>query len=426
MAKKSKARLQRDMVEQLLGDNPLTDRMEDHLRSGGGFLDEGSPFRDLLSGMVNRVLNAELDVHLAEQAADLGSRPNKRNGTILKTVKSDVGDLTIQTPRDRNGDFEPVLVPKRSRQLNTGLDQQIMALYAQGNTVEDIRRILEKMYGVSISAGKISMITDGVLEELEAWRNRPLAQVYAVLYLDAVHFRVRDPDTGFSSRASYTVYGIDINGNRDILGIYVMESEGAMGWGRILEDLKRRGVEDLFCVCVDGLKGLPDAIRAVYPKAIVQRCIVHMVRQTTRFCNDRDIKAVCKALREIYTASDKAGAALALERFEKQWGQKYPRIVEAWLADWDDLMAFLDFPEGLRRIVYTTNPVEAVHRILRKLLRGKASFPSDKALIKQLYLSLTHNEKSWRRRAFNWKSVQNCLVSYGDKRFAKYLTNTTS
>jgi transposase-like protein len=267
-----------------------------------------------------------------------------------------------------------------------------------------------------------------VWEDLEAWRSRPLEQAYAVIYLDAVFFRVRGSGDGprnkgskFESRASFTVYAIDFAGNRDILGLYLMESEGAMAWGRVLEDLQRRGVEEVFCFCVDGLSGFADVIRNVYPKSIVQRCIVHQTRHTTRFCADADVKKVRSDLRKIYTAITMEEALSHLKTFKEQWDKKYPKISESWEANWEDLMAFLEFPEDLRRIIYTTNPVEAVHRIIRKLIKGKAAWSSESGLYKQLYLSLMHNTKSWQRKAHKWKSVQLVFEHYDNGYWSKYL-----
>jgi len=412
----------------MVPDAAMRQRLFDHLYSGERLLSEGSPFSELLQGAVNSMLSAEADHHIESERAFDGGSSNKRNGYTQKQVSSEFGTIKIKTPRDRESTFEPQLIGKRQRQLSSGIDDQIIALYAQGNSIEDVRRLVKKLYGVDISAGQISAITDKVWSDIESWRSRPLGEAYAVVYLDAVFFRVRSEGEGprgkgssFSSRASYTVYAIDFAGNRDILGIYVMASEGAMGWGRVLEDLQRRGVQEVFCFCVDGLKGLPQVIREVYPASIVQRCIVHQVRHTTRFCADAHIKRVRVDLRAIYTAVDEAAARVAMATFKQNWDDHYPAISKSWTDEWDDLMAFLAFPQDLRRIIYKTNPVEAVHRILRKLIKGKAAWSSEAGLIKQLYLSLMHNTKSWQRKANNWKKVQSVFVNYGDGYWSKYL-----
>ena len=418
----------KEKFESMVPDAELRQRLFDHLYSGERLLSEGSPFSELLQGAMNSMLSAEANHHIeTERASDSGSS-NKRNSYTQKRVNSEFGTIQINTPRDRESTFEPQLVGKRQRQLSSGIDDQIIALYAQGNSIEDVRRLVKKLYGVEISAGQISAITDKVWSDIETWRSRPLDEGYALVYLDAMFFRVRSDGEGprgkgsaFSSRASYTVYAIDFAGNRDILGIYVMPSEGAMGWGRVLEDLQRRGVQEVFCFCIDGLKGLPQAIREVYPRSIVQRCIVHQVRQTTRFCADAHIKRVRVDLRAIYTAVDEAAAKTALATFKQNWDSHYPAIAKSWTEEWDDLMAFLAFPQDLRRIIYTTNPVKAVHRILRKLIKGKAAWSSEAGLIKQLYLSLMHNTKSWQRKANNCKKVQSIFVNYEDSYWAKYL-----
>ncbi len=431
MSKRRLSKAQRESKEKfeaLIPDAEMRQRLFDHLYSGERLLSEGSPFSELLQGAVNSMLSAEADHHIETEKAQDGGSSNKRNGYTQKQVMSELGSLEVKTPRDRASTFEPQLVGKRQRRLSSGIDEQIIALYAQGNSIEDVRRLVKKLYNVEISAGHISAITEQVWVDIESWRSRVLKEAYAVVYLDAVFFRVRGDGEGprgkgssFSSRASYTVYAIDFEGNRDILGIYVMESEGAMGWGRVLEDLQRRGVQEVFCFCIDGLKGLSHAIREVYPKSIVQRCIVHQVRHTTRFCADAHVKRVRADLRAIYTAVDLAAAEAALAVFKKNWDAHYPNISKSWEDQWDDLMAFLAFPQDLRRIIYTTNPVEAVHRILRKLIKGKAAWSSEAGLIKQLYLSLMHNTKSWQRKAHNWKKVQSVFVNYEDGYWSKYL-----
>jgi len=434
MSKRRTSKVQRESKEKfesMVPDAEMRQRIFDHLYSGERLLSEGSPFSELLQGAVNSMLSGEVDYHLDSQRALDGGSENKRNGYTSKQVTSEFGALELKTPRDRESTFEPMLVGKRQRQLSSGIDDQIIALYAQGNSIEDVRRLVKKLYSVDISAGQISAITDSVWSDIEAWRSRPLQQGYAVIYLDAVFFRVRSEGEGprgkgssFSQRASYTVYAIDFAGNRDILGIYVMPSEGAMGWGRVLEDLQRRGLQEVFCFCVDGLKGLPRAIREVYPNSIVQRCIVHQVRHTTRFCADSNVKRVRSDLRAIYTAVDETAARAAMAVFKKNWDKEYPNIAQSWESQWDDLMAFLAFPQDLRRIIYTTNPVEAVHRILRKLIKGKAAWSSESGLIKQLYLSLMHNTKSWKRRANHWRKIQSVFVNYENGYWSKYLPDS--
>jgi transposase-like protein len=399
--------------KELVDDPELYARMKEHLYSKKPLLGEDSPFSELLQQMVDQMLDGEMDAFLdEEQSAD---KVNKRNGKTSKRVRSSSGLLEVNTPRDRNGDFEPQLIGKRQRELSSGLDDQIIALYAQGNSIEDVRRLLAKIYGVEISAGKISQITDKVLPHIQEWRDRPLRSFYTIVYLDAVHFKVRH-EGRYDSRAFYTVYAVDWEGQRDLLGLYVQGSEGARHWGLVLQDLRRRGVEDILVVCTDNLKGFSEVINDVFPDTIVQKCIVHQVRNSLKYVDDKDRKKVVVDLRKVYTATTREQAQTALETFAVKWGDKYAYIVEQWQDNWEELMAFLDFAEPMRRMIYTTNPVEALHRIIRKLIKSKAAWVSDTALIKQLFLALMHNEKSWRRTAYGWKSIQRTLMdTYPDR-----------
>lgn len=391
----------------------LQSRLSEHLLNGGQLLGSDSPITELLQNTINSILEGEIESHLSEDRHSDSS--NKRNGYTSKRLRSPAGELEVLTPRDRNSSFEPTLVAKRQRQLNTGLDEQILALYAQGNSVEDIRRLVGKLYGIELSAGKISAITDQVLPQVEAWRRRPLQSMYAVLYLDALVFKVRQ-EHKYTQRAFYTVYGVDLDGKRDILGFYMQDNEGAKHWAEVLCDIQQRGVEDVLIICTDNLSGFSQAIDKVYPQAVIQKCIVHQVRNSVRFVSDKERKAICKDLRKLYTAQDRQSAQLVLDSLYVAWPAKQHKILDNWVANWDELFAFMDFPTEIRRMIYTTNPVEAVHRIVRRLVKSKAAWASETALFKQLYLSLMHNEKSWKRNAFSWKSIMEQLLElYGDR-----------
>ena len=400
-------------LDDLMRDPDQLEKMKAHLYSKRPLLEAGGGFAELLQSMVNATLEGEVDAHLEESRA--GGRANKRNGYTDKTVLSQAGPLDIRTPRDRDGSFEPELVAKRERQLSSGLDEQILALYAQGNSVEDVRRLLRQLFSVDISAGKISAITDRILPEIEAWRSRRLQSFYPVVYLDAIHFKVRHEGV-YSTRAFYTVYAVDVQGQRDLLGMYVEQAEGASRWAMVLADLQNRGVEDILVVCTDNLRGFSEAITEVFPGAVVQKCIVHMLRHSLRFVDERDRKTVLADLRKIYTAATREQARSNLDAFAATWGQKYSLIVRQWTEQWEELMAFLDFAPQMRRMIYTTNPVEALHRIMRKLIKGKAAWVSEQALVKQLYLSLMQNKQSWQRKAYGWKSIMRDLVErYGER-----------
>ena len=395
----------------------LEDRMKDHLESKQPLFGKDSPFSELLQGMVNQMLEGEMEAFQDEEKAS--NRSNKRNGHTSKRVISESGYLDIRTPRDRNGDFEPQVVGKRERELTSGLDDQILALYGQGNSIEDVRRLLGNIYGIEISSGKISQITDKILPEIQSWQTRQLRSFYAIIYLDAIHFKVRH-EGRYESRAFYTVYAVDWEGQRDLLGMYVQAQEGAGRWGLVLEDLKRRGLEDVLVICTDDLSGFSNVIGEVFPQAVVQKCIVHQVRNSLKYVDEKDRKVVASDLRKIYGATSVEQAQLSLDAFAVKWAEKYEYIVEQWQEKWGELMAFMDFPKDMRRMIYTTNPVEALHRIIRKIVKAKAAWVSDKALIKQLYLSLKYNEKSWRRKAYSWKAIQRDLLQLYRKRIDRY------
>jgi len=417
--KESKKREKRKRLEEIIPDDSIRNEMLSRLYKGDPILGEKGIFTNLLQSFVNAALEGEMDNFLEEAKDD--STDNRRNGHTSKSLRSTAGPLSIQTPRDRAGDHEPVIVKKRERELSTGLDEIILSLYARGQSVEDVRFQLHQIYGLEVSTGAISAVTDRVWSEIIEWQQRPLATCYTIIYLDAIHYKVRE-DGKVISKAIYTVYSVTTEGQRDILGLYLSQSEGARQWGLILEDIKRRGVEDVLFFSVDGLTGFKDVIEQSFPCSALQRCIVHKIRNSTRYVSDKDIKAVCRDLRKIYTACDRDQALIALEAFGEQWNAKYKEIKPSWEADWDDLMAFMDYGENIRRMIYTTNPVEAVHRVMRKVTKTKGAWSNDKGLLKQLYLTLKYNEKSWKRTAFNWKVIQRELMEHYGERYIRYLT----
>jgi len=390
-----------------LKDSELYARMKEHLYSKKPVLGEDSPFSELLQTMVNTILEGEIESFINDEKES--GKTNKRNGKSVKKVHTTTGNIWVETPRDRNSDFEPELISKRQRELTSGLDEQIIALYAQGNSVEDVRRLLIKMIGVEISAGKISQITDKVLPEIEAWKTRELESFYPIIYLDAIHFKVRN-EGKYETNAFYTAYSVDWNGNRDLLGLYVQGSEGASKWGLILNDLKKRGVKDVLVMCTDNLQGFSEVITDTFTSTIVQKCIVHQVRNSLKYVDEKDRKLIVVGLRKIYTSVSREEARNALKSFEVAWGDKYSYIVDQWESNWDELIAFMDFPIGMRKMIYTTNPVEALHRVMRKLIKSKGAWVSQTALTKQLYLSLMHNEKSWKRKAYGWAQIQRDIM----------------
>ena len=368
---------------------------------------EGGLLKELTAALVNRAMAAEMSHHLGyengeEPAEEQG---NRRNGTSSKTVRSGQGEFEVKVPRDRHGSFEPQLIPKHARHFD-GFDDKILAMYARGMSVRDIRSHLEEIYGVDVSPDLISRVTDGVLDELKAWRLRPLESVYCVVYLDAIVVKIRDK-AGVCNKSIYLAVGVSTEGTKSVLGMWVQASEGAKFWCSILEELKQRGVMDILVLCADGLTGMGDAVEAIFPQAVFQTCIVHVVRSSTRFVPWKDRKAVCADLRRIYTSVDVEQAEEALEAFEERWDELYPTVARSWRSRWAEITPFLSFPAELRRAVYTTNAIEALNRNLRKALKTRGHLPSDDAALKLLYLALRHGGKTWGGRHRAWSRALN-------------------
>lgn len=354
----------------------------------------------LMSQLAGRVLESALGAELSEHLgyppgqAPPGGAGNHRNGSTPKTVQTDLGPVQVRTPRDRQGSFEPQLVGKRQTRL-AGLDDRVLDLYAGGMSVRDIAAHLQGLYGVQIGRDTISRVTDAVLEDVAAWRSRPLERVYPIVYFDALHVKVRE-DRSVRTRACYLAVGVTVDGDREALGIWWQDSEGAKFWLAVLNDLHRRGVNDVLIACVDGLTGFPDAIAAVFPQAWVQTCIVHQIRSSLRYVNYRDRRRLAADLRPVYTAANADAALEELERFDQTWGERYPMIAQAWRRDWEHITPFLALPEDLRRVVYTTNTIEAMHRQIRKAIKTRGHFPDEQAATKLIYLAIERAQTKWR------------------------------
>jgi transposase-like protein len=376
----------------------------------------------ILTGLIQRIVNAALSGEAdAQIRSDKESgQANRRNGYTEKQLDTALGPVSISPPRDRAGRFEPQLVGKWERQLGTGLDQQILSMYANGNSYGDIQHQLKQLYGLDYSPASIAEVTEQVWAEVVAWQQRDLLPFYAVIFLDGMYFTSREGGKALK-KVIYSVYGVDAEGQRDVLGIYIRDSEGAGEWGRVLEDLSKRGVEDVLFFCVDGLSGFGEAILEVFPKSFVQRCIVHMIRSSTKFVPDKDMKKVCAGLHRIYTGADELQARMALESFRMDWDKKYPEIANAWEKQWDELMPFMDYGKDIRRMIYTTNAVEALHRQVRKVTKTKGSWVNDKALLKQIYLILTYGKGGWKRKVFNWNAISRELSERFGERFTVHL-----
>jgi putative transposase len=350
-------------------------------------LGEGGVLAELTKRILERGLNEELTAHLGYEAGDTAGRGsgNNRNGTSAKKVLTEIGAVDLDVPRDRNGSFEPKLVPTHTRRLEQ-FDSNIVHLYARGLSTRDITRELKRMYHVDVSPALISKVTDGIIDELNEWQNRPLDAVYPILYIDALVVKVRTSGTVIN-RAAYVTVGVDVEGRKHILGVWLGDGdEGAKFWLNVLTELRTRGLTDVLLVCCDGLKGLPDAIEATWPQALVQTCVIHLIRASTRFCTWKDRRAVAAALRPIYTALTVEVAESAMDDFEIEWDTKYPGIVRTWRSAWEQFTPFLRFPPEIRKIVYTTNMVESINFQLRKVTKTRGHFPTDQSALKLLRL----------------------------------------
>lgn len=365
----------------------------------------------LFATTLNQMLEAELTAHLGydRYATDGRNSGNSRNGQFTKRLKSDAGEVTIEVPRDRNGTFEPQIVPKGQTRTND-LEEKIIAMYARGQSVRDIAATLNDMYGMDVSASTITTVTDKVWPLVQEWQNRALAEIYAIVYLDAIHVKVRR-NGKIESVPVYIVMGVDMDGQRDVLGHWMGDgAEGANYWLNVLNDLKNRGVSRILIACVDGLTGFPDALRAALPGTIVQRCIIHQIRSTLRFIAWKDRKAVIASLKAIYRAVNREQAEAALDTFEIEWGKKYPAAVKSWRDNWVELSAYLEFAPEIRRLIYTTNTVEGYNRQLRKVTKSKGAFPTPESVRKMFFLAHRDIARKATAPVFNWPTILNQLV----------------
>jgi transposase-like protein len=375
-----------------------------------GILEKNGLVDQLTKRLVERVLSAEMGNHLGYEphsAVGRGSG-NRRNGKGKKRVQSGAGEFEIEVPRDRNGTFEPVLVPKRQWRI-AGFDDKVLALYARGMSTRDIQAELEELYGVEVSAGLISNVTEAVLDDVRAWQGRPLSAVYPILYFDALFVKSRQ-DGPVQTKAVYLALGVNLDGEKELLGMWMSESEGSKFWLSVFNDLRNRGVQDCFVACVDGLKGLPEAIEAAFPKTQVQLCIVHKIRNSLKYVTWKERKAVAADLKAIYSAPTIAEAEAALDSFADRWDGKYPAISPSWRTNWDRLTVFFDYPPEIRKVIYTTNAIESLNYSLRKVLKNRGAFPNDESIMKLLYLAIQKIAKRWTMPIRDWKAAINQFV----------------
>jgi len=364
--------------------------------------------------LVERALDAELDDHLGYSPHERKGTANSRNGKTKKTVKTDSSALEIEVPRDRDGSFEPQLVKKRQRRL-AGFDEKVLAFYARGMSTREIQAQLEEIYDIEVSPTLISNVTHAVLDEVKAWQSRPLSSVYPILYFDAIFVKSRQ-DGPVKNKAVYLALGVNLDGEKELLGLWMSESEGSSFWLTVFNELNNRGVEDCFVACVDGLKGLPEAIETVFPRAQVQLCIVHKIRNSLKYVPWKERKAVAKDLRAIYGAATLAEAEGALERFSERWDEKYPAISPSWRSDWERLTVMFDYPPAIRKVIYTTNAIESLNYSMRKVLKNRGAFPNDESILKIFYLALNNVAKKWTMPIRDWRVALNQFVMmYSDR-----------
>ena len=368
---------------------------------------ENGLLKQLTKALVERALQAEMAEHLGHAKHDAVTNPagNTRNGKSRKTLKGEFGELPIEIPRDRHGSFEPQLIPKHQTRW-TGFDDKILSLYARGMTVREIQSHLEEMYGTEVSPTLISSVTDAVADEVKTWQSRPLDALYPIVYMDCIHVKVRDAGT-VRAKAVYLALGINMAGEKELLGIWIAQTEGAKFWLQVVTELKSRGVQDIFIACVDGLKGFPEAIETAYPKTSVQLCIVHMVRYSLNYVSWKLRAEIAADLRTIYVAATVEAAEQSLDEFEAKWGEAYPPIVKSWRSNWARIIPFFDYPPEIRKVIYTTNAIESVNMSLRKITKNRGSFPSDEALLKLFYLALNNISKKWTMPIRDWKAALN-------------------
>lgn len=387
--------------------NEILDELLGNAKTQDDLFGKDGIIKQISARFMERLLEMEMTNHLGymKHAAEGNNSGNSRNGKTKKTVRTGNGEIEIAVPRDRNSEFEPVLVEKRQSHLK-GLDNQVLSLYARGMTVRDIQSHLTELYGTEISRDLISTMTDAVLDDVTEWRNRPLDKVYPIAFIDGFVAKCR-LDGRVSNRAVYVIYGITMEGQKEVLGLYIGENEGAKFWLQVLTELKNRGVEDIFILCADGLKGLPESVEAAFPRATFQTCIVHMVRHSLNYVPYQEKKAVAEDLKKIYQSSTQELASQALDEFELTWGDKYPAIVRSWRQNWEKITPFLDFPIEVRKVIYTTNIVESLNATLRKSVRNRGHFSTEDSLMKVLYLAIQGVSKKWNMPVRDWKQALN-------------------
>ena len=368
---------------------------------------------------VEAALNVELDNHLGFEKHEKSNTNNSRNGYSNKTIQTEAGQFELNTPRDRNGEFEPELIKKHQRRF-TSMDDKILFLYAQGMSTREIVATFKEMYGADVSATLISTVTDAVIAQVIEWQSRPLDAIYPIVYLDCIVLKIRQ-DKKVINKAIYLALGVNLEGQKELLGMWISENEGAKFWLNVLTELQNRGVKDILIACVDGLKGFPDAITAVFPNTQIQLCIVHMVRNSMKFVPWKDYKAVTADLKQIYQSATEDEARLALEQFAERWDDKYPQISKSWRAHWENINTLFNYPQDIRKAIYTTNAIESLNSVIRKATKKRKVFPTDKSAMKVIYLAIQNASKKWTMPIRNWKPALNRFMIEFEDRLTDYI-----
>jgi len=388
-------------------DNELIDNLLKNYKKPEDLIGENGLLKQLTKQLLERAMAAELTEHVGyDKHEAIGNNSgNSRNGKSAKTIKGTFGELALETPRDRNGTFEPQIIEKHQTRF-TGFDKNILSLYSRGLSTREIQQHLEEIYGVEVTASLISSVTDEVLDEVKTWQNRQLDEVYPIMYLDAIQFKVRD-NGHVKNKAIYLAIGVTIEGYKEVLGLWMAQTEGAKFWLQVVTELKNRGVRDIFIACVDGLKGFPEAIESVFPQSEVQLCIVHLVRHSLNYVGWKQRKEVAADLKLIYTAATDLEAEQRLVEFSRKWDEKYPMIAKSWRGNWTRVIPFFAHPPEIRKVIYTTNAIESLNMSLRKVTKARGSFPNDEAVSKLLYLALRNIAKKWTMPVHAWKDALN-------------------
>ena len=392
----------------------LTDALE-QIKAGAKIEGKDGVLAPLIKQLTEAALQAELESHLTREI-----NKNRKNGKSTKTMKSSVGEFELDIPRDRNGSYEPQIVKKHQTHMSDHIEQKILSLYALGNSYSQISEHIEEMYGIEFSKATISAVTDKVIPLLKEWQQRPLESIFPFVWLDAIHYKIKE-NGRYISKAVYTILGVGLNGKKEILGLYLSENEGANFWLQVLTDLNNRGVQDILIASVDGLKGFPEAIKAIFPNTEIQLCIVHQIRNSIRYVASKNQKEFMKDLKLIYQSISKEAAEIELDNLEEKWRKKYPIVIQSWKNKWENLSSYFKYPEDIKRIIYTTNIIESVHRQFRKLTKTKGAFPNENSLLKLLYMGIQNASKKWTMPIRNWSLTISQLSIFFEGRITNQL-----